>query len=315
MYDYDLMKGAYLDMARFLKQNATVLVIALSILTLVGCTTGASDNAPEVKIMADINGKPIEYVILLNKWNGALYDRLSYKDGLSELGQAEIQVSDYRDVITFDFGNNLPDSMSLMVDYDTNPHISYSVRPVPQGVSLNNMSFNHPVIPVGYPENQVRFYVLTCTWGKNEAEYAFALNVQGGFPPLTEEIDWIEISPDMGLTTYVDDRNFINRITELLAGTDMRPATGAEAVEIESSEPDPAEMTIYGNTYPRNIFLEFVAADEVASTLGSAHLFGDYVNINGRYYIPYKELTNEFILILDDLYQQGKGKNAVEMFP
>jgi hypothetical protein len=287
--------------------------------------TGAMspDEAPPVRIMSDINGNPIAYKILLNQWNGAIYDRVSYIDVLFENAESdEVSLCDIDQVITFNFGRYNPDKMNLVVDFNTNPVVSYR-RPV-VNVALDGMAFSHPPLPAGYSDNAGRrFYVLTCSWGNNEAEYAFVVDVRGEQDPTVEsgyfnissaQVDWMEISPEMSSTTYVDDSGFINRVINLLTQKNVRPATQQEVTEMKTTQPDPPEVTIDGNTYKRNVVVEFIqkVEEEKTETITTVQLCGDLIRINDNYYTS-ASVTDEFIVILNDIHKQGKGKSSVEI--
>jgi hypothetical protein len=123
----------------------------------------------------------------------------------------------------------------------------------------------------------------------------------------------LEISPRMSNTTYVDDASFIKKVVDLFHETQLSLATADEILLHSGS--DPGEITLDGNTYSRNIMIEFVLkpAQQDAETLQSIYLYGDFIVINNIYYTTMPPLTDQFIVILNDIHTQGKGKTAVEI--
>jgi hypothetical protein len=132
-----------------------------------------------------------------------------------------------------------------------------------------------------------------------------------------EQIDWMEISPQMSATTYVDDASFIREVVALIQKAELRPATREEVSRMQTSEP-PGDTTLNGSTYIRNIIIDFVQKikeneESKVVTLASIHLYGDVIAVNSEYYTALSPLTDEFIIILDSIFSQGKGKTAAEI--
>lgn len=135
---------------------------------------------PTLKITSGADGDLIPHEVLKNIWNGGIFSRLTYRDVLGKLVlSGDIPVVDYNHPITLDWGSNLPGKMSLSVDFATNP--LYKGAHIVEHVPLGGNKFSHPQTPPNAepPSWGVRFYVLTASWGNNEAEYVFAVRVQG----------------------------------------------------------------------------------------------------------------------------------------
>lgn len=131
-----------------------------------------------------------------------------------------------------------------------------------------------------------------------------------------DQVDWMEISPKMSLTTYVDDDFMLEKTLELLTQVELRPATQEEITQLKKTQPDPPEMTIDGNSYNRNILIEFVQKkSESTEVLCAVQLCGDLIRINGNYFVSSasassSSLTDNFITILNEIHNQDKGKSS-----
>jgi len=122
---------------------------------------------------------------------------------------------------------------------------------------------------------------------------------------LAQNYSCLEISPLLSNTTYVDDPACIKTIADLLNSAVLTPVTSNLA---EGTAP--GEMTINGTTYPRNIRLDFVGKN--GSNFFSILLFGDYIKIGDQYFSPSIAVTDEFISILDDIFNQGLSNSDKE---
>lgn len=127
---------------------------------------------------------------------------------------------------------------------------------------------------------------------------------------IEEDIDWLEISPLMSVTTYVDDYAVISQVTSLINDADLQPVPESEIEEILRTQPDPAELILNGTAYPRNIRVEFIrSGSQLAATV---HFFGGYIGINEQYYSTAAPVTDNFLAVLDDIFSRGLGKGAIE---
>lgn len=283
------------------------LLIAMTMIFMLnqGCSPLYSVEIPEVEIR-DSGGQQLDCVKRVKQWPGVVPDLAPHTELFSQ--EQELPLCSYNDSISFSFQDTPPDTVSLLVDFP-------GCNAEPYEVPLDGTSFSHPPRPPDCPELGVRYYILVCTWGGNKAEYIFAVQIQGEFPPLSQDIDWVEISPSHSPTTYVDDGDFIQGVVKLFSST-VYQSVPADEVVLRNIGCD--EIVINGNTYPRNIEIEFrqwVETEYAANILGKVQLVGDYVVINGRYYSPSMPLTNQFLEILDSVHAQGKGMTAVDVIP
>lgn len=161
-------------------RRSRVTLIGIIIAVLLLATAGANaitryNKPPTIKILADAKGEVIPYVTRISKWNGKIPESLSVSEGLfTKVLHGQVPDCDYSTPITFDFGTRKPDKATLVVDYYTNPTMSFWEPP--EAVELVDLSFSHPLNP---SKRVTRFYVLTAHWGDNVVEYAFAVNVIG----------------------------------------------------------------------------------------------------------------------------------------
>lgn len=268
---------------------------------------------PRIKITAGLEKTPIEYNMQVKKWNGAATGSSHYREVLFEkvLG-GTLPTVDARDKITFHFGYFKPDQITLVADYYTSPVLSTLSAPVP--VQLEGYSFHHPAAQTGYPAySGPRFYVLTCTWGENEAQYAFAVNLIN-----EEEESWPEadlstleparvrqlrISPLMSSATSVEDVQGIKKAISLLQSADLRPLSPGEAARLQAE--DPGSHTVEGTTYSRNILVDIFFKDNPGGML-TIHLYGNMIKL-GNGYFQNDNLTNDFIVLLNELHAASRG--------
>lgn len=295
-----------------------LVILIIIVLLTIAALTMEPVNAPRIKITSGLDKVPVEYTLLPKKWNKTVTDSPHYREILFEKTLAGfLPTVSNKDKITFHFGLFKPDSITLMVDYYTSLILSSLMEPVP--VPLDGYSFTHPPAPAGLPAySGPRFYVLTCTWGENVAQYAFAVNLADEDEQLTEvpglslpdpaKVQKLTISPLMSTATHLEDAQSREKAINLLQAADLRPIPPEEAAGLQAE--DPGNHTVDGTPYSRNILIDIYIKDSPEDIL-TVHLYGDMIKIGNGYYSN-STLTNDFIALLHEFHAGLQSEDVPE---
>lgn len=145
------------------------------------------------KIVVTVNGKVIDYVVGINEWDGAVYDRLDtfhtimkVDSGieipyvkLGKLGKlvkiefmetAPANTKLYDALLKRDGSNKYADRVTIDVPVKfVNGKFSFNLEPqMASKLSSNSADY--------LDGNTLRGFRLICTWGKNKCEYAFVIS-------------------------------------------------------------------------------------------------------------------------------------------
>lgn len=175
------------------KSPVLVLSVIFAVLLFSACNkngTGIkSENAPEIKVTAE--DKNISWVLGLNKWDGSVYDR---KDNFSvyfeKFTADDLVFLNRESVIQIEFDRR-PDSFTLK-DYvlRDNGELMFGNEMVQTVTEIdgegNKISFTlgdniSEFLSSAIHEYFIRGFKLTCRWGEDECEYAFAVKKDSGF--------------------------------------------------------------------------------------------------------------------------------------
>lgn len=147
----------------------------------------APNNPPEILITA--GHKEIPYVIGLNEWNGAKYDReATFQTIMKKDSSIEIPYIPLDETIQIEFKGIVPDELQLR-DYilkkdGTPKYTEKEVNEIPVKLVDGKMAFKlqeHMAAMLSSntkdyePGNTIRGFTLTCKWGDNECEYGFII--------------------------------------------------------------------------------------------------------------------------------------------
>ncbi|MEK4509024.1 hypothetical protein [Paenibacillus sp. FSL K6-2524] len=163
---------------------SSLLVVFITLLS--GCNNKL-EEPPEIVITT--GDTEIEYVVGLNQWNGAKYDREgTFQTIMREKSASELPYIKKNAEFHIEFKGAAPDSIE-MLDYvlDASGDIKYTekeIKVVPFELENKKGSFVLDTnLATGLSSNSadyepgasIRGFQLNCTWGENESEYAFII--------------------------------------------------------------------------------------------------------------------------------------------
>lgn len=157
-----------------------IFVIILFISLLTSCST---NKPPDITVTAD--KEEINWIVAKNEWDGAIYDR---EDTFISLFKQydEFVYFPVGTEIEIKFKGQMPDTVTLTdccLSEDGAQRFYYT-QSIELEVVGNKAGFTLPEnlatlvssIPSDYEAgSQIRGFRMTCTWGRNECEYAFVL--------------------------------------------------------------------------------------------------------------------------------------------
>ncbi len=139
---------------------------------------GLPKEPPAAKLYIEDNGGALEYIVLKNEWNGALYDRASAFQAIREKYKNTSPIICKQDSkIIIDFGKKQPDTFELQIQSWYPIQKNDSEPPsmnVPFEKENNVYSFIHHYSKGNY-HFIIKIYSLTVKWGENSADYVFAI--------------------------------------------------------------------------------------------------------------------------------------------
>lgn len=152
---------------------------------------------PAAKLYIEDNGGALEYIVLKNEWNGALYDRASDYQALSKKYKNTSPIVCKKDSkIVIDFGKNQPDTLKLkMQTWVLGDNIDSEREPVDISIEKENnaYSFIHKYTWSEYGFI-MRFYCLTAKWGGDSVDYAFAIGEGDNSAITNKNSEWEKLS-------------------------------------------------------------------------------------------------------------------------
>ena len=175
-----------------LKKKTLFFMLVISTILIISAAVYSQSQPNEPtppKIMVTVNGKVIDYVVGINKWDGAVYDRLDTFHTIMKVDSGiEIPYVELGEIIKIEFMENAPaktklydallkrDGSNKYTDRETidvpvkfvNGKFSFTFEPQ----MASNLSSNSADYLDG---NTLRGFGLICTWGENECEYAFVI--------------------------------------------------------------------------------------------------------------------------------------------
>lgn len=142
---------------------------------------------PEIIIMAD--DTQIGYVVGLNKWNRAVYDRENtFETIMKEESKIEIPYIKSGTIIEIKVKGRVPDTVELrdsvlnesgVIKYTTREDITipftFSNRKGAFMLEMNPAVFLSSNSEDYLPGKTIRGFRLTCSWGDNQCEYGFII--------------------------------------------------------------------------------------------------------------------------------------------
>jgi len=164
------------------------LVLVVSILIAGYTLTRSPQEPPQVKIT--IGDKKIDYIIGINYWNGAVYDRNdTFKTILKKHSKSEIPYIEIGEIVTIRFTNNPPSKITILdilIDEKGNQLFSdKEIINIPIELKSGKCSFKidkhfASALSSYYVEGKtdIRGFRMIASWGgkwQNECEYGFII--------------------------------------------------------------------------------------------------------------------------------------------
>lgn len=173
-----------------MKATKRILLPALLLFALLLSACGSSGGPPDIRVRAG-EGE-LTWVMGLNRWDGSVIDRMDnydlYMSRNKELTRLELGTE-----ITVEFQGKAPDSVTLRDEllnsdgsrkYDERVSKVLELAVVDGGVSFSLEPhfavFLSSSLEDYEPGAVIRGLKLTCSWGENECEYAFAIRTDPG---------------------------------------------------------------------------------------------------------------------------------------
>lgn len=168
----------------------TMMLILIATTVIIACTSQKSPKEPP-ELSITIGDKELEYVVLKNKWDGAIYDREdTFKTILKEGSSVEIPYIEIGKTAVINFKNYPPHQFAIYdILIDKNGNQMYSNREIisiPVELKDGKCSFEIKKhfasgLSSTYVENKtdIRGFRMIASWGENECEYAFIIRTDG----------------------------------------------------------------------------------------------------------------------------------------
>ena len=161
----------------------------LVFLILFSASYSQPDEPTPPKIIVTVNGKAIEYVVGLNKWNGVIYQNINnFQTIMKEDSGTEILYVKLWETILIEFKENAPKKTKLYDKllkpdgsnkYEDKITMKLPVKFVDGKSSFkleSQMASQLSSYSKDYEDgNTLRGFRLICTWGENECEYVFVI--------------------------------------------------------------------------------------------------------------------------------------------
>lgn len=175
-----------------LKKYHLLILIFLISLTLASCSNKSMAKPPEISITA--GNKEIVYVVGLNKWDGAIYDREdTFHTIMKKTSAVELPYIQLGETIQIVFRGTAPGTIKLK-DYilRENGDLKYAekvAKEIPIELKNAKATFKLDAHMASFlsshtkdyePGKTIRGLRLTCGWGDNECEYGFIIRTDSG---------------------------------------------------------------------------------------------------------------------------------------
>lgn len=164
------------------------LLLLLIVLTFTACSSNIAQTEPP-EILIKVGNKEMGYVVGLNQWDGAIYDREdTFHTIMKEGSDIEVPYARLGESIEIEFKGATPDKYELRDHIlRENGSIKYTEKEVvkiPIELVNGKASFELDVHWSAFLSSSskdyelggvLRGFRLICSWGENECEYGFVI--------------------------------------------------------------------------------------------------------------------------------------------
>lgn len=136
---------------------------------------------PEITVVCDTNPDVhLNVIVQKNRWGNSIYDRASFYQALIKSDSAMTNLARPKEgsKFTIDFGEYTPDKVRVQMEYITDSVIASELPTYDIEVTYDGTyyTFIQPKMIETDINTSGRFYAITASWGKDECEYAFAVD-------------------------------------------------------------------------------------------------------------------------------------------